>query len=109
MLKRVLSPRGLLVLAFLAVSPSVAMAYIDPGNGAYMVQALFTLIGAALFYIRHPVRTAKLIWSRLRGRGAHDESSAEREAFPENPAAANDAALTADSQARAIAVQKQQG
>lgn len=43
------------VLLF-ALAPSLAWSYIDPGNGAYMVQLLFTLVGAALFYIRHPVR-----------------------------------------------------
>ena len=42
--------------ALLALAPSLAWSYIDPGNGAYMVQVLFTLIGAALFYIRHPIR-----------------------------------------------------
>ena len=43
-------------MAFLALAPSLAWSYIDPGNGAYMVQVLFTLIGAGLFYIRHPIR-----------------------------------------------------
>jgi hypothetical protein len=43
------------VLLF-ALAPSLAWSYIDPGNGAYMAQLLFTLAGAALFYIRHPVR-----------------------------------------------------
>jgi hypothetical protein len=58
-----------LIVVFLATAPTLAMAYIDPGNGAYMVQALFTLIGAALFYLRHPVQTAKLLWRKLTGRG----------------------------------------
>ncbi len=62
---RFLGTRGALIVLFLATVPTLAMAYIDPGNGAYMVQALFTLIGAALFYIRHPIRTAKLLWNRL--------------------------------------------
>jgi len=57
--------RTALIVLFLASAPTLAMAYIDPGNGAYMVQALFTLVGAALFYIRHPIRTAKLVWNRL--------------------------------------------
>jgi len=43
-------------VCFFALAPSLAWSYIDPGNGAYMVQALFTLAGAALFYIRHPLR-----------------------------------------------------
>jgi hypothetical protein len=43
----------------LSMAPDAALAYIDPGNGAYMVQALFTLVGAALFYIRHPIRSLR--------------------------------------------------
>ena len=61
--------RCLLIVLFLATAPKVATAYIYPGNGAYMVQALFTLIGAALFYVRHPVRTLKFIWGWLLRRG----------------------------------------
>jgi hypothetical protein len=57
--------REALIVLLLATAPTLAMAYIDPGNGAYMVQALFTLVGAALFYIRHPIRSAKLVWNRL--------------------------------------------
>jgi hypothetical protein len=110
MLKRFMSPRGILTVAFLAASPSVAMAYIDPGNGAYMVQALFTLLGAALFYVRHPIRTAKLIWNRVRGRGGEDEAAAEQESFPEGASAANDRAMPGTEGAGEAAVaQKQQG
>jgi hypothetical protein len=109
MLKRFMSPRGLLVLAFLTASPTVAMAYIDPGNGAYMVQALFTLVGAALFYVRHPIRTAKLIWNRLLGRGGEDGVTAEQESFSDSPPAANDRVVSAESEAKDVVVQKQQG
>jgi hypothetical protein len=110
MLTRFLKPRGILIIAFLAVSPTVAMAYIDPGNGAYMVQALFTLLGAALFYVRHPVRTAKLLWNRLRGRGGDDEASAEHESLTGGPPASNDHSVTgSETSAEASGPQKQQG
>lgn len=56
------------VLIF-ALAPSVALAYIDPGNGAYMVQALFALVGTALFYLRHPIRSLKELWRRFSSRG----------------------------------------
>jgi len=110
MLTRFLKPRGILIVAFLAVSPTVAMAYIDPGNGAYMVQALFTLLGAALFYVRHPVRTAKLLWNRLRGRGGDDGMTAQDESLTAGPAAANDrSAGGAETSAEGPLAQKQQG
>jgi|HubBroStandDraft_5_1064220.scaffolds.fasta_scaffold1162236_2 hypothetical protein len=57
------------VVAILASAPTAAMAYIDPGNGAYMVQVLFTIVGAALFYLRHPVRTMKAAWHWVIQRG----------------------------------------
>jgi hypothetical protein len=47
----------------LVTVPGVALPYIDPGNGAYVVQALFTLIGAVLFYLRHPIRLLQAAWS----------------------------------------------
>jgi hypothetical protein len=48
--------RCMVLVAMLVTAPGVAFAYIDRGNGAYMVQALFTLIGAALFYLPHPLK-----------------------------------------------------
>jgi hypothetical protein len=39
------------VLAFL---PETAFAYIDPGTGAMLVQALLAVIAAFLFYLRNP-------------------------------------------------------
>jgi hypothetical protein len=52
-----------------AMTPGVTLAYVDPGNGAYMVQALFALIGAAFFYLRHPIRSLKELWHWLSTRG----------------------------------------
>jgi hypothetical protein len=52
-------------VTLLALAPTLAWSYIDPGNGAYMVQTLFTLIGAALFYVRHPVRSLRALWDWL--------------------------------------------
>jgi hypothetical protein len=54
--------RFVAVVVVLAMAPTLAFAYIDPGNGAYMVQALFALMGAAFFYLRHPIRTLKSAW-----------------------------------------------
>ncbi len=54
-----------LIILF-CTTPSMAFAYIDPGTGAYVVQALFALIVAGLAYIRHPLRALKALWNRLR-------------------------------------------
>ncbi len=53
--------REVATVILLASSPTLALAYIDPGNGAYMVQALMTMVAAGIFYLRHPVRTLKAI------------------------------------------------
>ncbi len=109
-LTRFAKPRGILIVVYLALTPAVAMAYIDPGNGAYMVQALFTLLGAALFYVRHPVRTAKLLWNRLRGRASDDGATPERGSLTEGSPAANDTAAADGARpAEAPAAHKQQG
>jgi hypothetical protein len=60
--------RMLTVALLLAAAPTVALAYIDPGNGAFMVQALFTMVGAALFYVRHPIRFLQTVWRKVTGR-----------------------------------------
>jgi hypothetical protein len=57
-MKRVVSvQRCATVVLVLAMVPTLAQAYIDPGSGAYMVQALFALVGAVMLYARHPVRS----------------------------------------------------
>ena len=80
MKKICLDPRTLLIVVFLSASPTVAMAYIDPGNGAYMVQALFTLVGAGLFYLRHPIRMFQAIVRKLTGRPAESSLGGDAEA-----------------------------
>jgi len=86
MQKRLFGVRSVLIVGFLATAPTLAMAYIDPGNGAYMVQALFTLIGAALFYLRQPVQTAKLLWRKLTGRGTAEQAETTTSPSEETPA-----------------------
>jgi hypothetical protein len=67
--------RFVAVVVILAVAPGAAMAYIDPGSGAYMVQALFALVGAALFYLRHPIRSLKTLWLWISRRSSRSEQS----------------------------------
>lgn len=38
----------------LFLAPATAFAYIDPGTGAMMVQAILALIAAVIFYFRNP-------------------------------------------------------
>jgi hypothetical protein len=63
-----------LVALLLSSAPTLALAYIDPGNGAYMVQALFTMLGAAFFYLRHPLRSLQAFWQKILRRGRSADS-----------------------------------
>jgi hypothetical protein len=76
-------PRGAIVVLIWAMAPGLALAYIDPGNGAYMVQALFTVVGAALFYLRHPVRSLLTLKERLFSRWTQSQASAPQDTLPE--------------------------
>jgi hypothetical protein len=60
--------RFALVALMLGLTPAAAMAYIDPGSGAYMVQVLFTLAAAAFFYVRHPIRSLRALWNWMTNR-----------------------------------------
>jgi hypothetical protein len=69
-------------VTFLALSPGLAWSYIDAGNGAYVVQLLFTLAGAASFYIRHPLRFLRAVrdWAfRRNSSDASEEAATVRE------------------------------
>lgn len=52
-------------LFFLTIS-SPAYAYVDPGTGAYLVQLIVAFLGVGVFYLRHPVKFLKAIWSKIR-------------------------------------------
>jgi hypothetical protein len=61
--------RKLIWASVLLVSlPQTSFAYVDPGTGAYVVQALVALIGAGVFYITHPRELIRKLRTRLRGR-----------------------------------------
>jgi hypothetical protein len=69
--------RFAVVVVVLSLSPALAMAYIDPGNGAYMVQALFTVVAAGIFYLRHPIQSLKALGRWIATRWKHKGSTPE--------------------------------
>lgn len=56
-----MSDSWLLALMLLAFS-SPAQAYVDPGSGAMLVQAILAMVVAAIFYLRNPGQ----LWRDLR-------------------------------------------
>ena len=56
----------IILLCLLAVCmPQTALAYIDPGTGAYLVQGLAALVGAIAFYVSHPTELLRRIKEKL--------------------------------------------
>lgn len=53
----------LLILAAFWI-PS-AHAYVDPGSGMLLWQALIAVIGAVIVFVRHPVDTLKRLYRKL--------------------------------------------
>ena len=53
----------LLILVALWI-PS-AYAYVDPGSGMLLWQALIAVIGAIIVFVRHPVDAIKRLYRRL--------------------------------------------
>lgn len=45
---------SLTILVMFALVPGVSHAYVDPGTGAMLVQALLAVIAIAFFYLRNP-------------------------------------------------------
>ena len=60
----------IVLLCLLALClPQTALAYIDPGTGAYLVQGLAALAGAVVFYVSHPAELLRRLKEKLtRGR-----------------------------------------
>jgi len=64
-----LMPRKLLLLSVLFVClPQTSFAYVDPGTGAYVVQALAAVVGALVFYTTHPRELLRRVKGMFRRR-----------------------------------------
>ncbi len=56
---------NLITVFLLGMVPTVAYAYVDPGTGAYIVQAIIAVIASGLFFLRNPIRVLKNLWKRI--------------------------------------------
>ncbi len=57
-------------------------AYIDPGSGSLLIQAIIAAIASVGFFFRHHIGNA---WYRLRGGARRDAESASGESDSSNP------------------------
>jgi len=53
---------GICIAFVLLLAPTAAFAYIDPGTGAMMVQAVLALFASVVFYFRDP----RQLWCDLK-------------------------------------------
>jgi hypothetical protein len=47
---------------------NLCFAYIDPGTGAYLIQALVAILAAVFFAIRHPIELIKSLIKKIMGK-----------------------------------------
>lgn len=50
----------------LATMSPLAHAYVDPGTGAYLVQALVAVVATGMVYLRTPLKLLKALWAKIR-------------------------------------------
>ena len=48
------------------IIPNYALAYIDPGTGAFIIQTLVAILGAVAFYLGYPIRLIKRFFKKKR-------------------------------------------
>jgi hypothetical protein len=54
--------------------PSLALAYIDPGTGAYVVQGVLALFATVAFYVSHPRQLVKRVLGRFFRGGSESDT-----------------------------------
>jgi len=60
--------------------PETSFAYVDPGTGAYLVQALLALAGATIFYVTHPLELLRRIKAKLlKVKASHKDRTVDRD------------------------------
>ncbi len=55
----------MILFVYLLIFPSIAHAYVDPINGALLLQLLLSGIAGVLMLVRHKLRS---LWRRLLGK-----------------------------------------
>lgn len=53
------------LLIVLALWIPSAQAYVDPGSGMLLWQALIAVVGAVIVFVRHPVEAIKRLYRKL--------------------------------------------
>ena len=56
----------IILLLFILIFPNTAFAYLDPGTGGGIIQALIAFFGAIAFYISYPFIATKRFYNKIK-------------------------------------------
>jgi hypothetical protein len=65
--------RRWIAAAIVLMTPGIAFAYVDPGTGAYLVQSIMAVIGAATFYAARPIRYVRNLLAQRKSHNSQEE------------------------------------
>ncbi len=54
-----------ILLTILLLFASSANAYIDPSVSLLAMQSILSILGAIIFFVKHPIDAIKRIWQRI--------------------------------------------
>ncbi len=66
---------SIIVLIITFMSVSEANAYIDPGTGSFIIQAILAIGATIVFYLGYPIRLIKRIFSKDKDKKDKDKKS----------------------------------
>lgn len=66
---------SIIVLIITFMSFSEANAYIDPGTGSFIIQAILAIGATVVFYLGYPIRLIKRIFSKDKDKKDKDKKS----------------------------------
>ena len=69
-IKKILFP----ILVFFLISTENSYAYIDPGTGSFILQAILALGATIVFYLGYPIRLFKSMMNKIFKKKSEDKN-----------------------------------
>lgn len=66
---------SILIIFLVSFSITEANAYIDPGTGSFIIQAILALAASIVFYLGYPIRFIKKIFSKNKDKKDEEKNS----------------------------------
>ncbi len=68
----------ILIYLLILLYPNIALAYLDPGTGGSIIQALIAFFGAIAFYISYPFIATKKFYNKIKDKIFKRKNEKER-------------------------------